>query len=705
MEFMCLFCPAFISLYFHCKDIKISQINILKLICYYFFYVNLINLSILIITNILFKTNTYLFTVSFSIKYLLLANLLSIVYPKILRKIKKWYIFHHEKVSNNFMKFLKTKKTKNAFKTFSFIFLNTMLFSIVDFNLRYIAFNITDFYSLYGIYPYVYTISFSLLINTAILVLPRIASKIALIIINILTILLFLIHYMLLQIKSQAFTVHLLGNTNEGLSYLNFIFKEINIKLIFIILLLIIITIVNFKLLSKIKRPNKIKRVIIILVVTILFVISNFITTKKLTNYDNEAWEAIDSLGYYYDNIINYNKSLLVLGLYEYTYRDINYYFSNLKEAYGSIEEIEEIISNSNMVNDKNEYTGIFEGKNLIMIQMESIDNLMINDETMPTLTYMKENGWNFTGRYSNNVSTFYTEFTALTGLYYLGSESIINNNTYTNSIPNMFNKLGYSTQSVHENNGKYYNREILHKNIGFKNSYFLYDILDNYEMLYDPQIIEISDIYQNVISKELEPFYSYIVTISAHGPYTNNYRCNRDLESGHDEFSCLSHLSNLTDKMLEELLLKLEEDNLLENSVIVLFSDHYPYAYSFNDEELEKLEKIDSTYQIRNIPFIIYADGIESQEINTLLNDVDILPTILNLFGIEYDPNTYVGVDIFSENHRNLIYLSDYSWYDGKIYSGNLNNKDTNEYQDYYEYVTNRLKLNRMIISQNYYG
>ena len=122
MEFMCLFCPAFISLYFHCKDIKISQINILKLICYYFFYVNLINLSILIITNILFKTNTYLFTVSFSIKYLLLANLLSIVYPKILRKIKKWYIFHHEKVSNNFMKFLKTKKPKMLLKHFHLYF-------------------------------------------------------------------------------------------------------------------------------------------------------------------------------------------------------------------------------------------------------------------------------------------------------------------------------------------------------------------------------------------------------------------------------------------------------------------------------------------------------------------------------------------------------------------------------------------------------
>ena len=242
---------------------------------------------------------------------------------------------------------------------------------------------------------------------------------------------------------------------------------------------------------------------------------------------------------------------------------------------------------------NENEYTGIFEGKNLIMIQMESIDNLVINEDTMPTLTYMRENGWNFTGRYSTNVSTFYTEFAILTGLYYLEDEYTINNNSYLMSIPSIFNNLGYSTQSVHENYGKYYNREVAHQNIGFTNSYFMYDLIDDTVYLYDPQIIETSDIYNNIISKDLSPFLSYIITISAHGPYVNNNMCDRYLDSNYDEYSCLAYLSGLTDKMLEDLLNNLEEDGLLEDTVIVLFSDYYSYSYDFNEKELAEIEQL----------------------------------------------------------------------------------------------------------------
>lgn len=717
MEYLCILCPAFISLYFYVKDNK--NLSVWNIVCYYFIHVNIINLTILLICSYFFKTYLFQFNVIFSIKYLFLGNFFAIIYPKIESIIKSYYLNHKNNIKKKFLNFkenlfkknivIKLRKLnhKNITKSMLFIFLNVFMFWIIDFFLRYLDYNIVEFYSLGGTYPNLFTVIMGLLVSVIILCLPRLFSKIFLIITTLFNILLFLIHYMLLQIKSQAFSVYDLSNVDEGLRYISFIFKEINIVLILFLILLIIITIINFKLLNKIVKPRIKIRIILLIISILCFVLIRYIGIHLLKDYNTGEWGQINSPGYYYDNFVNYNKSLLVLGLYEYTYRDIYLYIESRYETFGSVEEIEEIIANSELEYAENEYTSIFEGKNLIMIQMESIDNLVINENVMPALTYMRKNGWNFTGRYTSNVGTFSAEFAILTGLYYVGSQYNIENNIYNNSLPNIFDSVGYSTQSVHENYGRYYNRSKVHQNFGFENSYFLYDIFgDEALYAYDPQIVENPDIYDNIVSESLEPFFSYIITISAHGAYDNNGYCIGGLGDDYvDEYSCLTYLSGLTDKMLEELLNNLEDDGLLEDTVIVLFSDHYPYAYDFSEEELAEIERIDEAYNVRNIPFIIYAEGFESQEIDTLFNDVDVLPTILNLFGIEYDPRIYVGVDIFSEDHQDLIFLADYTWYDGNIYSGNYLGDATDEYIANNEYMMDKLNFNRMIISNNYYS
>lgn len=705
MNYICLLTPAFISLYLKYKNEKNLKSKIINIICYYFIMVNIINLSIAIIAKVFFGNYSYVFTTSFCIKYLIIADILALIYHLVEIKIKNILNAKKENIHHILEKIIEKYNLykSNVLKIIIFMFFNILFFLSIDIYLRTISHNITNYYYVSAIYPNLFTGLYAILIGIIIMLFSKRISRILLLVTYIFNIILFLANYMLLQIKSQAFSIYDLGNANEGFKYLNFLFKEINLKLVIFILFLIFIIIINYVLLKKIHKPKISIRIIVVIVTIILFLIFKAIVIFSLTNYEKDgSWAELNYPGYYYDNYINNNRSLLVLGLYEYTSRDIYLYFKNLNETYGSLEEIEEIISTSELEYKENDYTGIFEGKNLIMIQMESIDNLVINEDIMPTLTYMQENGWNFTGRYTNNITTFYTEFAVLTGLYYLDAEYVINNNSYFNSLPNTFFNKGYITNSVHENYGKYYNREVMHQKFGFENRYFLYDILET-TYLYDPQIVEIEEIYQGITSAT-NPFLSYIITISAHGPYNNNDRCTYDLEE-YDELTCLNYLSSLTDKMLEELLNSLEEDGLLEDTVIVLFSDHYPYAYSFTDEDLADLEQIDETYQIRNIPFIIYAEGIESSEISTLFNDVDVLPTILNLFGIEYEPSEYVGVDIFSPDHKDLIFLSDYTWYDGNIYSGNYTGEITNEYIANTEYMTNRLEFNKMIISNNYYS
>ncbi len=546
------------------------------------------------------------------------------------------------------------------------------------------------------------TLLYSLLITSVLFLLPKILSKILLIIYYILMLILFLVHYMLFIIKDQVFTVYDLFNTQEGLTYINFIFKEIKLPLIIIIIISLILLIYTFKQINKIKKNLNFKKNILLIITSILiFILTKNLLVLSLENYENNFNKLLYPK-YYYDEFVNRNRSMLVCGMYEYTFRDIYLYNKTQHSLFGSIEEIEKIMNENKITFEENEYTGVFKGKNLIMIMMESIDNIEINDKTMPTLNYIKNNSWNFTKRYSKNTSTINTEYTSITGLFYTDLIYNTNNNNYSLSLPNIFNKNGYITSSAHNNTGSYYNRKSLHKTLGFQKSYFLYDILGSKLKYNDKQMIEIDDIYNKIIPKD-NNFMTFIITITGHGPYQNQDVCTGiGLKT---EKECLDYKSKLTDDMLKLLLERLEEDKLLDDTVIILYSDHYPYAYNFTEEELSKMDRIDESYKIRNIPFMIYNKNIEYKEFNMLVNDIDIEPTILNLFGIEYNPNLFIGTDLLSKSHKNITIFPDYSWYDGNIYSLN-NGVDTSSayYKEISNYVKTKIDLNKMIVSNNYY-
>ena len=438
-----------------------------------------------------------------------------------------------------------------------------------------------------------------------------------------------------------------------------------------------------------------------------MFLLGGFGISKvaidDLEEYDSSQWNQVQFPRYYYDNFINFNRSFDILGLYGYHMRDVYLYFKNRFSTIGSKEEIEALMDSFDITYEKNDMTGIFKDKNLIMIQLESIDKLVITEETMPNLYYMKKHGWDFTRRYTGNKSTIASEFVYSTGLYQMGAGYNINNNTYLTSLPSMLANNGYRTSSVHQNFGYYYNRVNLHKAMGYEESYFLSDLYDDLPSHDDRVIIYNDDIYSSIISKNYEPFMSLIVTISAHGPYGDNAGfCSG---GGLSERGCLDYLSIMTDQMLGLLLDRLEEDGILDNTVLLIYSDHYPYSYNYTEEDLKVYSSFSVENDIRDLPLVIYSTDINHKEVDTFISDVDIVPTVLNLFGIEYDPKKYIGVDIFSSNHKNVCYYSDYSWYDGEIYSMNIDANTESAYiTTMSEYVRKKIDLNNMIISNNYY-
>ena len=121
----------------------------------------------------------------------------------------------------------------------------------------------------------------------------------------------------------------------------------------------------------------------------------------------------------------------------------------------------------------------------------------------------------------------------------------------------------------------------------------------------------------------------------------------------------------------------------------------------------LEEFKQVDEQWKIKTIPFIIYNPSLTHTSFDdVLVNDVDIVPTILNLYGIEYNPNNYLGQDLFSNSHKNLIIFKDQNWYDGTTYSGNKSiDKNSEEYKSNFEYVKDKIDLGNMILSNNYYS
>lgn len=738
-QFICIFFTSFISLfiyikYFCKKKNSIDNLgnNIGSLICYYFLSALTNILLMYFILYFVLNRNELWFTVSFTIKYLLLSSFIALnlpilfnVFSAFFDKSIKNYINLFNKFVNilnkKYSKFLETflgkkmlkfidviKKNKDSILYNCLFTLGVFLyFLIFDYFLRRIIYNDIVFYLPSEATPILLTFAYSTLVSLIIILVPRLVSKILFVLFSIFYLLLFVINYFMINIKSEAFSFYNLQIAGEGLDYLNFIVDVINFKFILILVLYVLVFVYLFKKIKKIRCNIAKKYKFVLFLIGVMFFLLIRCYSYSLEVYENkDGWNDINYPRFYIDNMVNSRKSFSVLGLCDYTVRDFANYMKSRNEKFGSEEEIEKIIDNSSQNKKKNKYTGLFKDKNVIMIMMESIDNIIVDEDSMPNLYKLKTNGWNFDNRYSqlsHGGSTIATEFTTLSGLWYLYDNKYDVNN-YNYSIPNMFLNNKYTVSSFHENNGSYYNRIQLHQSLGFDNSYFLLDMkLDDFEYYDDEQFFTNDKLYNLVVPKNINtPFLSFITTISPHGPYKNNFVCQEN--EINTEKECYKYLSKRTDDMIGHMLKRLKEDNLLDDTVIILYSDHAAYSYNYSESDLKNTyKKINGTYDIKNLPFIIYNSEISVQDFDDIIvNDVDFAPTILNLFGIDYDSRYYVGSDIFSKEHKNVAMFNDYTWYDGNVHSSNA------EHNQYFvetsNYVKERIDFSKMLVSNNYY-
>lgn len=355
-----------------------------------------------------------------------------------------------------------------------------------------------------------------------------------------------------------------------------------------------------------------------------------------------------------------------------------------------------------------NEYTGMFKGKNLIYIMAESFDGYFVDKELTPTLYKMIHDGFYFKNYYTpTNLSTIGGEFSLLTGL--LPDLAVLNNqwngnynnnghhNYYPYGLGNLFKELDYDVYAYHDYFYNFQNRDYYLKDLGFDD----YKACGNgMETRMDCSIFPASD--DEMINGSIDDYINsdkfmvYYVTVSGHAKWGFGYNAmaekNKDLVSDLEYSDMVrAYISaNLElEKAMTTLLDKLSAAGKLEDTVIVMASDHHPYF--MEDEQMEELagKELDK-YSFYKNDLIIYNPSVEDVEVDKVCNTIDVLPTVLNLFGIEYDSRLIVGKDILSDSEGMAIF-ADYSW---------LADNDS----DYSNVVSNKYLVSKNIMVYDYY-
>ncbi len=521
--------------------------------------------------------------------------------------------------------------------------------------------------------------------------------KIVSCVINVLLLIISIINYFMNSYFHSVFSWKDLFLSGDGLSFLNSVFKFINLKLILFILTSIDIILLIFKTRTRKFYQIESKQSFVVIPLILVIMVCRIVFINIKLDNASDGWDSREvktNLSNYYKNWIVPENLLRLCGTYEYLIKDFNHSFFQKDDSIKAKEYVSEYISENKNISNGNNYNGIFKNKNLIFVMMESMDDWMVNEETTPTIYNMMQHGFNFNNHYSPGYvtgETANTEFIANTGMYpsinKLSPNYAYVDNSYPYSIANLFKKEGYITNSFHRSSGYIYNRENMHLSFGYSKYHSYWDMeIDDKHMDLDSYIIKNG--YNKIVLSN-DKFMSFIITYSPHSPYTyDKIECTTNLDDikniypdvVDEEYLCGFSAARETDNMFKLLLEKLENDNLLNDTIIVAFTDH-PNGIVIGEDETEKLNKT---------KFFIYSSEMGSNQVDTITSSINILPTIINLFGIN-SKYLYTGYDALNTNEEYVIF-NDYTYYDG------------NELNKINNYLSRKLEYSSDVLISNYY-
>lgn len=649
---------------------------------------------------------------------------------KEVKKVKKKNKSKNNKIKKQNIDIKKIlNKILDIIKKYYYILILALPFILIDLFTKILGYKI-HFYGIMKLVPILFTLSWIFFVLGTSLFYKKKIGKTIYIIFFILSFAIYTVNNIYYSMTGTFFDFSMVLLAGEGSEYFLDAIKDCNIWVYILMVPIIGSFILGLKFYPSRNKTN-LKSVI---KVFFAFLILHFIIPFLLGNPNEElTWSTWRNPRNIYMSFNDNNKSMMVSGVYEYTVR--NFYVTFIKAKKTTNEEdltfLEEEY-NKEETKETNKYTGKYKDNNLIIVQLEGIDNWLITEEDTPTLYKMMNNSINFTNHYSyynGGGSTFNSEFAVNTGfitpLSYTQNAYTFNKNTFPYSLAHLFKNEGYTVNAFHMNTSEYYSRGANYKNWGYDNYYGLVD-LGTYKD--DSYVLDRELILNETFKEKMfenEKFVNYIITYTNHMPFTTekgncrklltlDYLSENNLEELPKDYvypemteeSCARRQAKETDYMMELLLNELTERNLLDNTTIVVFTDHYLYTLS-DQTILDKYKETDNNL-INHTPFFIWHNNKDKKTIKEVTSQLNVLPTVLNLYGIDHNSNYYIGTDALDNNYHGSVFFSDYSWYDGSIYvDGGIIIKgkeiDSLLLEDKNYYINYLIKKNDLTLKYNY--
>ena len=566
---------------------------------------------------------------------------------------------------------------------------------------------------------------------------------------------LFCIQLVFYNVFKAFFSFSILGLGDQLHSFMGETFQAIIDNIIYVIVFLLpFILYLIFKKKIGLERNNKVNYLIysVIMIVSIVGYIIYVNCTKGVENGPYYLYNDVNSIslnleklgvsnsylidvyrainGFEEDIVETHeenNKEVLIDPVteetvtYEKIILDINF---NKNTSSSDIKKINSYMKNKEATY-QNEYTSKFKDYNLIYIVAESFSQIAISEELTPTLYKLTHSGFIFDNFYTpNTLSTIGGEFQALTGLY--PDSSILSKwrtgkNYFPYGLGKVYKELGYKTYAYHNNWYGFQDRHKYLKSQGFTNYIGCYNGMEkriNCSRWPQSDLEMIKKTVSDYINKE-DKFLAYYMTVSGHFSY--NFSDN-SMASKNKKYVNKLKLSTSAkayvatqielDRALEYLINKLEEAGKLDNTVIVLMADHYPYKLDTKTVNSLSTYKRDSVVEVNHNSLILWNNGMEDIHIEKACMSSDVIPTIYNLFGIEYDSRLFTGQDILS-NSEGLAIFSNRSWVSDKGTYYTSGSKfvpkegikvDSEYVKNINNIVKNRLSIAKLILKSDYY-
>ncbi|SDH85331.1 LTA synthase family protein [Alteribacillus bidgolensis] len=375
------------------------------------------------------------------------------------------------------------------------------------------------------------------------------------------------------------------------------------------------------------------------------------------------------------------------LGLYNYYIYDTFMFMKSQASSTFAKEDdwepIDKHIENHEVETNK-EYFGAAKDRNIVVISLESFESFVIGNtvdgkELTPNLNQLIDESYYFKNFYhqTGQGKTSDAEFLINTSLYPAGSGAVFlkHPDNKIEGLPDILSSRGYSTASFHANDRSFYNREDMYDTLGY-DKYFsksYYDISEDDEVGWGMKDEAFFDQAIDHLHGLDEPFYGTFLTLTNHFPYEleEEDRFIEPLDSESEVLNNYVSTVRYTDEAIGNFIEKLKDNNMYENTMFVIYGDHYGIADSHNDAMGEFLNKEIDAYEnakLQRVPLIIHIPGMEGKTLDVVSGQVDVMPTILNLLGISVDDYTMFGRDLFSEEREDFVVFRDGSVIDEEV-------------------------------------